>query len=38
MPMIDQVEVASYSPLYFILFGEMKKNPVRVFGRGKATH
>lgn len=34
MPMIDQVEVALYSYLYFILFGEMKKSRVRVFGRG----
>lgn len=34
MPMIDQVEVALYSSLYFILFGEMKKSRVRVFGRG----
>lgn len=35
MPMIDQVEVASYLSLYFILFGEMKKSCVRVFGRGE---
>jgi hypothetical protein len=34
MPMIDQVEVASYLPLYFILFGEMKKNDVQGVWKG----